>query len=128
MRKLSLSLCVLLIFSVFINVAFALTPSLTTTTAQRDAVANNWSYFDRGYYENNCLAYALGNTTQWIWPWGSSNPMLNEANTYMSNQGYTAVSKDATGPLRTTRAYAFGSTSNVTHFAKNTNSTMTLKN
>lgn len=108
--------------------AYALTPSLQSTTALRNSIAYNWSYYARGYYENNCLAYALGNTTSWIWPWGYSNPTVAQTDSYMAGYGYAGVSPNAGGPLRTTRVYAFGSTSSVGHFAKNRNYTIVLRN
>lgn len=51
-------LVVVLVLGILGGVAHALSPSQTTTTAQRNAIAYNWTYYARGYYENNCLAYA----------------------------------------------------------------------
>jgi hypothetical protein len=46
----------------------------------------------------------------------------------MASLGYTAVSPNAGGPLRTTRVYAFGTTSSVGHYARNRNATLVLRN
>lgn len=97
--------------------ALALTPSTQSTTAQRNAIAHTWTYYTRGYYENNCLAYALGNTTQWVWPW-FGDASLDEVRGYLANLGWAWVGPDAGGPLRTTRVYCYGSSTDVIHFAK----------
>ena len=39
---------------------FALTPSNTTSAAQRNKMAKNWTYRSRGYAEQNCLSYTIG--------------------------------------------------------------------
>lgn len=67
--------------------------------------------------ENNCLAYAMGNTTSWIWPWGEDNPTISECKTWLTTKGYDSLSGEGllTGPLSMT-AYALNG--RVTHFAK----------
>jgi hypothetical protein len=122
------ALVVALLLGIGVGAAYALSPSLTSSTALRNQIAYNWTFYQQGYYENNCLAYALGNQTSWIWPWGGSNPTVSQVDSYMSGQGYTAVPPSAVGPLNTTRAYAFGATSSVGHFAKNRNYTTVLRN
>lgn len=92
--------------------AFALSPSFSTTTAQRDGIAYNWSYYTQGSRENNCLAYALGVTDRWIWPW-NGNPNLTQVTTYMSTWGYMP------NGIAVRRVYAYGSSSGITHFSKN---------
>lgn len=115
MKHLRLTIVIALVVSVMLTVspAFALTNSAQTTTAQRNAIAYNWTYYARGWYENNCLAYAIGVTDRWIWPWGSSNPTLTQVTTYMSTQGYMA------NAVAAKRVYCYGSPSAVTHFSKN---------
>ena len=122
-------LVVLLLLSVLVGTALALSPSLTSTPAWRNARAYNWTLYTQGYNENNCLAYAVfNNTMSWIWPWGGSNPTVTQVDGYMVSLGFTPVSPDATGPLLTTRACVYGSTSAVGHFAKNRNATLVLRN
>jgi hypothetical protein len=94
------------------TMALALTPSDTTTTAQRNAIAKNWAYIERGYADYNCLAWALGVTNIWVWPW-TGNPSLAQVNTYMSNLGYTASDGSISCDI-----YAYGTTSAVVHFAR----------
>lgn len=107
--------------------ALGLTPSTQSTTAQRNAIAHNWTYYTRGYYQNNCLAYALGNTTQWIWPW-PAEPMLGQVAAYLIGLGWTWVGPDASGPLKTTRIYCYGSSDDVLHFAKCVTPTSSVQN
>lgn len=59
---------------------------------------------------------------------GKQQSYSSSANTYMNGLGWTPVSASATGPLKTIRAYAFGTTSSVKHFARNTGYTMVLRN
>lgn len=112
-KILSLVLVILCLLVVTSICAFALTPSLTSSTTLRNSIASNWTYKEKGYYENNCLAWSLGNTTQWIWPWGSFNPSVSGVNTYLSSLGYSSTSLVAYKDI-----YAYGTTSSVTHFAK----------
>ncbi|MHB8761182.1 MAG: DUF7689 domain-containing protein [Coriobacteriia bacterium] len=107
--------------------ASALSPSTVTSTAQRNHVAYSWSYHTRGYYENNCLAFALGNTTAWIWPWGAANPTVSQVSSYLSRYLFSYVGPNAAGPLKTRRIYCYGSTSRVTHFARNTTATSSIR-
>lgn len=115
MRKVTrvLVLVAIVLLAVAPTAAYALTPSTTSSTATRNAIAYNWTFYTRGYYENNCLAYATGYTTVWIWPWGSRNPNLTEVTTYMTSQGYMS---NSVGPKR---VFCYGGSSNVTHFSKN---------
>lgn len=63
--------------------------SLSSTTAIRNTIANNWEYYARGYRDYNCLAYALGYTDQWMWPWGDRNPTESEVKSYLRSYGYS---------------------------------------
>jgi len=123
-----IAIALVMVFAVFPVQAQGLTPSGTTTIAQRNAIAYTWTYYTRGYYENNCLAYSLGNTTTWLWPWGAMNPSLSQVKSYLSGYyGFSYVGPSAVGPLRTTRVYCYGSTSAVTHFARNTTATTSIR-
>ncbi len=99
--------------------AGALTPSRQTTTAERNAIAYNWTYYTLGWYENNCLAYAVGVTDRWIWPWGSAKPTIAQVTTYMYTWGYMP------NAVAAKRVYCYGSSSAVTHFSKNISVTST---
>lgn len=75
-KKIIICLVIALTIAIPSN-AFALTASSVSSNAIRNKISSSWSYKQRGYYENNCLAWALGNTTNWIWPWGQKNlPLL----------------------------------------------------
>lgn len=65
----------------------------------------------------NCLAYALGDTSQWVWPWGGSNPTLQQANNYMTSKMYNPYPYSP--GTANVKIIAYGtSTSNITHFSK----------
>ncbi|MFZ5354509.1 MAG: DUF7689 domain-containing protein [Bacillota bacterium] len=54
-------------------------------------MAWTWEYhapFDLSY---NCLAYALGVTNMWIWPF-DAYPTSSEVTLYMNRRGYTVNS------------------------------------
>ncbi len=44
----------------------------------------------------NCLAWTLGITTSWIWPWGSANPTKSEFDDFYQTQGFIP---SAFGPI-----------------------------
>lgn len=102
-----------ILFSLFVPTASALTPSESTTVAERNQIAKNWAYLEQGYKEYNCLAWAVGITTAWIWPWGSDNPTLNEVDTYLENRGYISASN-----AMSCNIYAYGTTDSICHFAR----------
>lgn len=93
---------------------FALSPSTVSSTAIRNKISNSWSYKSRGYYENNCLAWALGNKTSWTWPWGSKNPTVSQVTDYLASKGYKYTGNQSMSQ----KIYAFGSSSSVTHFSR----------
>jgi hypothetical protein len=98
--------------------------TMTTTDAQRNEVAYDWTFYSTGNVEYNCLSYALGNTKTWTWPWGTNNPKLSDVKTYLSSQGYSVCyERDFIGPLQPQKITCYGTTTNITHFAKfvNTN-------
>jgi hypothetical protein len=71
----------------------------------------------------NCLAYALGITYSWVWPWGEDCPTLSQLNTYMESQGYVSVEQYQSNCIV---AYGF-SRSEITHFSKVVAGTVTAK-
>lgn len=76
--------------------------------------------YDSSY---NCLAYAIGNTSTWIWPWGGTNPTVSQLTTYMNGLGYVKVSA-----YQSNCVVAYGtSTSKITHFSKVVSGTVTAK-
>lgn len=104
------------LFSLLFSTTVSASPSLTTTTAERNAIAYNWDYYAGGVYENNCLAYAMGNTTTWLWPWGADNPTVSTVQTWLAGQGYSGV---LTGPLQgKLQMTAYALNGRVTHFAR----------
>lgn len=119
MRKKSIiSIIVALTLTISCLTAVCATASVTTTTADRNAIATNWTFYSQGVYENNCLAYSLGNTTDWIWPWSYSNPTLAQTKTYMNSRGYTGYDTSFIGAVQTCQIMAYGTSSSINHFSK----------
>ena len=71
----------------------------------------------------NCLAYAIGVTDSWVWPWVYDCPTLSQLDTYMNSQGYVRVSQYQSNCIV---AYGFSS-SEITHFSKVVAGTVTAK-
>ena len=108
---------------------FALTPSETTTTALRNAVAHDWTYNSRGYYEQNCLAHAIGDGHVWTWPWGSANPTKAQARSYLESRGYRYfLDANQAGALPSDEVYAYILNGGITHFARRNSSLATNPN
>lgn len=79
--------------------------------------SGNYYYLAAADPRYNCLAYARGDTNNWIWPWGSSNPTLQQANNYMISKMYNPYPYSS--GASNVKVIAYGtSTSNVTHFSK----------
>ena len=118
--KMILSFVMALVLTLsFSTSVFALTPSNTTSTAQRNKIAKNWTYRSRGYAEQNCLSYAIGKGNVWTWPWGASNPTKAQSQAYLKKQGYTKFKNaNVAGHLPKTEVYAYVLNSGITHFAK----------
>ena len=71
----------------------------------------------------NCLAYALGNTSSWIWPWGEDCPDVPHLTSYMGRLGYVPVTT-----YQSDCVVAYGpSSSTITHFSKSVSGTVTAK-
>ncbi|PKM77277.1 MAG: hypothetical protein CVU90_08200 [Firmicutes bacterium HGW-Firmicutes-15] len=116
-HKFILSIILMLMLSLFIGECFA-TPSYTSSTATRNSIAYNWTFYAQGLLENNCLAYSIGNETDWIWPWGGSNPDLNQTLYWLQSvMGFTGQTYGST-PYQTCSVTAYGWSNNVTHFAR----------
>ena len=105
-------LCVVLLVQVSVT-ALALTPSEVSSTTLRNIISNNWTYKQRGYYENNCLAWALGSSTGYYWPWGARYPTLSEVDELMEYLGFTALNANMSCDV-----YAYGANGYVHHFAR----------
>jgi len=97
-----LALIVLVIVLVFATVvpAYA-SPSVATTTSERNTVYKNWTYYQRGTYEQNCLSYARGMVDSWWeWPvgWGLG-PSVAVAQLYLKGTlvGYKTFSNNTSG-------------------------------
>lgn len=70
----------------------------------------------------NCLAYALGITSTWVWPW-TGNPTDSQVTSWISWMGYVPWSGQGTGP----KIISYGTTSEVIHFSKVTGTGCTAK-
>ena len=65
---------------------------------------------DNATHRYNCIAWTLGVTTSWIWPWSSPNPTKSEFDLFYQSQGFVP---SAFGPIA-----SFGlSLSKMTHAA-----------
>ncbi|QQZ62916.1 hypothetical protein JI735_10555 [Paenibacillus sonchi] len=79
--------------------------------------SGNYYYLAAATDAYNCLGYALGDTNHWVWPWGGSNPTLQQANNYMTSQMYNPYPYSSTPS--NVKIIAYGtSTSNITHFSR----------
>lgn len=119
-KKVGIILLSIMILMVTNNSTYALSPSLTSTNAQRDALSWTWAYYERGYYEVNCLTYAItqGTGVTWSWPWGSRNPTIEEAKAYMRQLGFNVIYDTDTCASRSGwHVFAYAKSGLVTHFA-----------
>ncbi|WP_420329428.1 DUF7689 domain-containing protein [Paenibacillus gorillae] len=80
--------------------------------------ANNYAWLADADPSYNCLAYALGNTSSWIWPWGSSNPTSSQVDTYLSGKGYSISRAFSSTTKGDYEIVSYGTSSNITHFSK----------
>ncbi len=106
MKKTAFILIVVVLFAMFSASVFG----LYYPDSYYDAISWTWSYSDTYTTSYNCLGYATGSMV-WEWPWGSSNPTLAQANSYLTSLGYSTSG---------TNAYilAYGPSSLVTHFSR----------
>lgn len=81
-----------------------------------DRIAWTWEYSAPNTETYNCLAYALGYTTIWVWPWGTTNPTSSQANSFMAGAGYRNVGWGY--PINNPLIISYGSSSEVVHFSK----------
>lgn len=115
-------------------VTFAFAASAFITTKVLAAPSHDYSWFEGQLKSGiqysiedgsatstyNCLAYALGVTSTWIWPWGSSDATLSEITKVLTDQGYNTRSP---GPSYIPpRLVVYGSSNAIGHIAKITNS------
>ncbi len=76
----------------------------------------SWTYTYDGPSTNNynCLAYALGITTTWVWPW-TGNPTDSQVTSYLTSLGYKKFSY---GQPYQAKIISYGTTSSIGHFSK----------
>lgn len=114
-KIISAVLCILMLISICLPiVAFGATLSLESSNTLRNKISHSWTYKYRGLWDNNCLAWALGNTTDWIWPWKEDNPTLTQMTNYLTAHGY----KHTGNQSMSQKIYVFGTTSCVTHVSR----------
>ncbi|EFM09647.1 conserved hypothetical protein [Paenibacillus curdlanolyticus YK9] len=75
--------------------------------------SGNYYYLAAASSSYNSLAYALGDTSNWVWPWGSSNPTSAQVDTYLSGRGYTT-----TTTASEVKIISYGTSSSIGHFGK----------
>lgn len=79
-----------------------------------DARCWTWQYNAPATGTYNCLAYALGITNQWVWPWGNSLPTSSQVDDYLALWGATGYNW---GYQIQPRIISYGTSSAVTHFS-----------
>ncbi|MEC0208684.1 hypothetical protein P4H70_06950, partial [Paenibacillus ehimensis] len=81
--------------------------------------SGNYAWLGDATPQYNCLAYALGNYSNWVWPWGSNNPSNSQVDTYLSNQGYKKSAAMNSTDVAAYEIISYGtSDSSITHFAR----------
>ncbi|MGE5342627.1 MAG: hypothetical protein ACM3SY_14225 [Candidatus Omnitrophota bacterium] len=99
----------------FFNVS-GLNAQLCVNQSVYNSCSWTWSYAGPCSSQYNCLSYALGITSSWIWPWGGC-PTSSQVDTYLATQGYYT-----TGDFP--KIISYGSSSScIVHFGKVTSST-----
>ena len=93
---------------------YALSPSIVSSTEVRNAIAHNWKYVERGYEDNNCLAWAVELNNIWLWPWGLESPTHAEVDNFMD----TYENLSPTSSYISCDIYAYGTSSRIVHFAR----------
>jgi len=76
-----------------------------------NSISWTWYYAGPATPSYNSLGYATG-SMGWEWPWGSSDPSLDQANSHLTSKGYST-----TGTWAYILAYG-PSNSQITHFSK----------
>jgi hypothetical protein len=76
-----------LCFSVFAGSVSA--AAITQAQTSYDDVAYNYTVIGPATRTYNCLAYALGITSYWVWPWNSETATQSQVDTYLSQMGYS---------------------------------------
>lgn len=79
--------------------------------------AGNYAWLANATPNYNCLAYALGNHSSWVWPW-SGNPTSSQVDTYLSGQGYTISSAYGSSTPGDYAIVSYGTSSSINHFSK----------
>lgn len=92
------------------------------------SISANALYFPTYFYDNrassytkigdvdsdyNCLAYSLGITNDWVWPWGASNPSPYQAQNTLN----LLYGLDETSVFQG-EIIAYGNSNEITHFSK----------
>jgi len=119
-RRVVSLLCLILTLSVGTNLAIGAPPY----PPHNDAWFSNqlksgvtFSYNNSSWDDTyNCLAYALGTTSTWIWPWGSRDATLSEMTDVLNAFGYSAHNPGAS--YNPPNLVVYGSASAIGHIAK----------
>ncbi|MFC4770326.1 DUF7689 domain-containing protein [Effusibacillus consociatus] len=81
-------------------------------------VAYNYAWLGDATSQYNCLAYALGNYSSWVWPWGSSNPTSSQVDTYLYNKGYKYGQGMDSQNVAFYEIISYGTSSSIGHFGR----------
>ena len=84
-----------------------------------DEIAYNYKEIGPADPNYNCLAYALGNTTSWIWPWSTDTATQSQVDNYLNLYGYSGNSFGYVYATPGIISYGHGSDA-INHFARAT--------
>ena len=89
--------------------------ALVLDKSEYDALCKNYTYAGPADSSYNCLAYAVGYPTQWLWPWGESKPTDAQVTSFLSSMyGYRKVGS----PYQPMVISHGTSLSSIAHFSK----------
>ncbi|WP_460977788.1 DUF7689 domain-containing protein [Paenibacillus sp. MAH-36] len=94
---------------------------ITTPTSTLNSIvitSGNYAWLGDATSQYNCLAYALGNYSSWVWPWGSNNPTSTQVDTYLYGKGFITSKPIDSYDVAAYEIISYGSSSSITHFSR----------
>lgn len=81
--------------------------------------SGNYAWLGDATPNYNCLAYAIGNYSSWVWPWAPDNPSNSQVDTYLSSKGFKKSADINSTDVAAYEIISYGtSSSNITHFSR----------